>query len=219
MSDHAKTSPSDRTAVRRIPSRGVYDRDTIDQILDEALICHVGFVDGDQPFVMPTIHVRIGDQLFLHGSRTSRMLRCLATGAPACVTVTLLDGLVLARSAFHHSMNYRSIVILGHATPVEDEQEQQAMLAALVEHVIPGRWNDARQPTEKELRATQIVSIPINEASAKIRQGPPVDDDEDYDLPVWAGLIPLSLVAGTPEPDPRLSSGIAVPRYVTEYKR
>lgn len=211
--------PSDRSAVQRIPERGVYDKEKIYEILDEALICHVAFVDHDQPYGIPTIHTRIDDHLFLHGSRASRMLECLCQGAKACITITLLDGLVLARSAFHHSMNYRSVVILGEGVEVTDRAEKLKVLDALVEHVIPGRLHDAREPDEKELNATRVVSIPIHEASAKVRTGPPSDEEKDYELSVWAGVIPLSLQVGTPQSDPRLREGIDIPDYVTSYRR
>lgn len=208
-----------RTSVRRMPSRGRYDRATIDAILDEALICHVGFVDDAQPYVIPTIHARDGDRLLLHGSKASRMLCCLSAGVEACISVTLLDGLVLARSAFHHSMNYRSVVILGKATPITDAAEKRAALDVMAEHVIAGRMADVRVPTEKELSATTVVFIPITEASAKLRNGPPSDDDADYALDVWAGVIPLAMHAGEPQPDPRLRPGIAVPDYIANYHR
>ncbi|HIG46221.1 MAG TPA: pyridoxamine 5'-phosphate oxidase family protein [candidate division Zixibacteria bacterium] len=206
-----------KTKIKRLPDRAEYDRETIHGILDEALICHVGFVVDDQPYVIPTIHARVGDTLYLHGSAASRMLRTLGKGANACVTVTLLDGLVLARSAFHHSMNYRSVVILGPLEEVIDPDERNKVLDALVEHIIPGRLAEARRPTRKELKATTVVKIQISEASAKIRTGPPGDDDEDYDLPVWAGVIPLSLQPGKPISDPLLKEGIDMPDYVVKY--
>lgn len=210
---------TDRTRVRRAADRGAFDRETINAVLDEALICHVGFVEGGQPYVIPTIHVRIDDRVYLHGSQASRMMRCLRGGTRACVTVTLLDGLVLARSAFHHSMNYRSVVILGAAREVTEPPEKERVLQALVEHVVPGRWEDSRQPTGAELNGTMLVSLPIEEASAKVRTGPPVDDDADYPLPHWAGVIPLTLLPSAPEPDPRLPRGTAVPAYVSSYAR
>src|SRR5947209_13754958 len=185
-----------RTPVRRLPARGAYNRDTIDAILDEAYICHVGFIvpdeDGGQPFVIPTIHARVGDTLYFHGSAASRMLRSLRDGVDACVTVTLLDGLVMARSAFHHSMNYRSVVVLGKGREVVDPEEKLRVLDALVEHVCAGRSRDVRPPNESELRQTLVLAIPLSEASAKIRTGPAVDDDEDYALPIWAGIIPMA---------------------------
>lgn len=211
--------PTGRTKVRRIAQRGVYDRQVIYSILDEALICHVGFVDGGHPFVLPTIHVRIEDRLYLHGSKESRMLDRITSGAGACVTVTLVDGLVLARSAFHHSMNYRSVVILARGEEIVDSGAKSRILDALVEHTVPGRLRDARPPNKKELDATKVVALPIDEASAKIRTGPPVDDESDYALPVWAGVIPLSHVAGAPVADPKLSRNIDVPPYATGYKR
>ena len=206
-----------KTKIKRLPDRAEYDRETIHGILDEALICHVGFVVDDQPYVIPTIHARVGDTLYLHGSAASRMLRTLGKRANACVTVTLLDGLVLARSAFHHSMNYRSVVILGPLEEVIDPDERNKVLDAIVEHIIPGRLAEARRPTRKELKATTVVKIQISEVSAKIRTGPPGDDDEDYDLPVWAGVIPLSLQPGKPIPDPLLKEGVDMPDYVIKY--
>lgn len=206
-----------KTKIKRLPDRAEYDRETIHGILDEALICHIGFVMDGQPYVIPTIHARVGDTLYLHGSAASRMLRTLGKGANACVTVTLLDGLVLARSAFHHSMNYRSVVILGPLEEVIDPDERNKVLDAIVEHIIPGRLAEARRPNRKELTATIVVKIQISEASAKIRTGPPGDDDEDYDLPVWAGVIPLSLQPGKPIPDPLLKEGIDMPDYVIKY--
>ncbi len=210
---------SERTTVRRLAKRGAYDRETIHAIIDEALVCHVGFVENDQPFVIPTIHVRAGDVLYLHGSRQSRMLQCLSTGVPACVTVTLLDALVLARSVFHHSMNYRSVVILGRGREVTDPEEKWNALEALVEHVVPGRWAEARHPSENELAATTVVAIPLDESSAKIRTGPPKDDDADYSMSIWAGLLPLPMVPGVPIADPLLGPDTALPSYVTSYRR
>src|SRR2546428_9369801 len=188
-----KSLHTERTPVRRLPKRGAYERQAINRILDEALICHVGFdVDG-QPVVIPTIHTRIGNALSFHGSAASRMLRSLREGEPACVTVTLLDGLVLARSAFHHSMNYRSVVVLGTAREVVERDEKLRVLEAIVEHVMRGRTRDARGPNETELKSTMLVRIPLDEASAKIRIGPPLDDEEDYSMPIWAGVLPLAL--------------------------
>jgi len=208
-----------RTTVKRYPDRGKYDRATIDAILDEALICHVGFVDEGQPFVIPTIHVRIEDELFFHGSNASRLLAVIGSGAPVCVTVTLLDALVLARSAFDHSMNYRSVVILGQGRQVTEPREKIKALHALSEHVIAGRWEDVRKPTEQELNATTVACVPITEASAKIRSGPPKDRAEDYDLPVWAGLLPLRVCAGEAIADPAMRRTIALPEYVRTYIR
>jgi uncharacterized protein len=209
--------PSERSSVKRLSNRGVYDRTTIDEILDEGLICHVGFSANGQTFVLPTIHVRIGDRVFLHGSPASRLLQALANGAEACLTVTLVDGLVLARSAFHHSMNFRSVVLFGTATVVEDEAEKLAVLEALTEHLIPGRWADVRRPTPQELRQTRVLSIPIHEASAKVRTGPPLDDEPDYELPIWAGVIPLRLSAADAVADPKLKPGIEPPLYAVNY--
>jgi nitroimidazol reductase NimA-like FMN-containing flavoprotein (pyridoxamine 5'-phosphate oxidase superfamily) len=197
--------------VKRLPKRAAYDRDTIDAILDEALVCHVGFVADGQPFVIPTIHGRHGDLLYLHGSAASRMLGAVSDGIPVCVTVTLVDGLVLARSAFHHSMNYRSVVVLGKGEPVVDEDEKLAALRTIVEHVQPGRWDVARRPNEKEMKATLVLRLPIEEASAKVRTGPPIDDEEDYALPVWAGVIPLRLTASAPRADARLHAAAPAP--------
>jgi nitroimidazol reductase NimA-like FMN-containing flavoprotein (pyridoxamine 5'-phosphate oxidase superfamily) len=210
---------TDRTKLRRLPKRGSFDRETIYPILDEAFICHVGFVVDGQPYVIPTGYARVDDDLYIHGSSASRMLRNLAKGVNACVTVTLLDGLVLARSAFHHSVNYRSVVILGKAELVEDVDEKNKALEAFTEHVIPGRWPEIRWPNELELKATSVLKLPIEEASAKIRTGDPKDDEEDYELDVWAGVLPLDVDAGKAIPDTRLASGIGVPDYVTNYRR
>ncbi|MGH7134696.1 MAG: pyridoxamine 5'-phosphate oxidase family protein [Pirellulales bacterium] len=205
-----------RSEIRRLSKRAVYDRTAIDAILDEALICHVGFVVDGQPFVIPTIHVRIGDSIFLHGSPASRMLQTLAGGAEACLTVTLVDGLVLARSAFHHSMNYRSVVLFGKGSAVADAKKLD-VLRCLSEHLIRGRWADVRAPNPSELKGTLVVEIPIDEASAKVRTGPPLDDEEDYALAVWAGVLPLRIAASTPLADPRLPDGFAVPNYAADY--
>src|SRR5262245_50089009 len=194
-----------RTRLKRLPNRGHFDRETVYGILDEGFICHVGFAPEGQPFVIPTGYARDGDKLYIHGSQASRMLRALSGGVAACVTVTIIDGLVLARSAFHHSMNYRSVVVFGRATLVEDREEKLAALVALSEHIIRGRWAEVREPTEQELKLTTVLSMPLVEASAKIRTGPPLDDEEDYALPMWAGVIPLHLQAGEPVNDPRLS--------------
>ncbi|HEX9501624.1 MAG TPA: pyridoxamine 5'-phosphate oxidase family protein [Thermoanaerobaculia bacterium] len=206
---------TDRTRIRRLPERGNYDRATIEAILDEALICHVGFVVEGRPVVIPTIHARVGDHLYVHGSPAAGMLRTLRGGVDACVTVTLLDGLVLARSAFHHSMNYRSVVVFGKAEEVVDRQEKVRVLDKLVEHVCRGRSADARRPNEKELKQTLVLRIPIAEASAKIRTGPPKDDEEDYALPVWAGVLPLALTPSAPVAD----NDLPVPEYVAKYRR
>ncbi|HEY7831406.1 MAG TPA: pyridoxamine 5'-phosphate oxidase family protein [Solirubrobacteraceae bacterium] len=199
---------STRTKLRRMPSRGVYDRDTIDQILDEALVAHVGFASEDQPYVIPTLFARVGEQVYFHGSAASRTIRALGAGAPACFTVTLLDGLVLARSAVHHSVNYRSVVVLGVARAVEGLPERREAVRAFTERLIPGRWEEARPPTDKELKAISVLALSLDETSAKVRTGPPLDDEEDYALDVWAGVIPLHSTAGAPLPDPRLSSGV-----------
>lgn len=217
MSD--STLKSKKTAVKRLPNRGAYDRETIHAILDEAFICHVGFVVDGQPYVIPTGYARIGDDLYIHGSSASRMLRNLAKGVDVCVTVTLIDGLVLARSAFHHSMNYRSVVILGKAELVEDADEKNKALEAFTEHVIPGRWPEIRWPSELELKATSVLKLPIEEASAKVRTGDPKDDEEDYTMDVWAGVLPLGMDAGKAIADTRLASGIEVPDYVIMYRR
>ena len=220
MSLHVKsTGPTPRTKVRRLPGRGSYDREVIYAILDEALFCHVGFVDEGQPIVIPTIHVRIGDRVYLHGSNASRMLARLRESVPACVTVTLLDGLVLARSAFHHSMNYRSVMIFGRAEETKGREQKLKVFERLVEHVVPGRWADARRPSEEEINATTLVSLPITEASAKIRSGPASDDEQDYSLPIWAGVIPLEFRAATPLADEKLAPSIPMPDYVTTYRR
>ena len=214
-----KLPQTSRTTLKRLPQRGHYDRELIDQILDEGFICHVGFVVDGQPFVIPTGYARAGDSLIIHGSQASRMLRTLGQGIDVCVTVTLIDGLVLARSAFHHSMNYRSIVVFGRATVVDDPAEKLAALRALSDHMIPGRWDDVREPNERELQQTTVLSLPLTEASAKVRTGPPLDEEEDYSLPVWAGVIPLSLAAQDPVGDPRLGPNSEAPKYATEYAR
>jgi len=211
---------SDRVRLRRKRERGSYEREVIDAILDEALIAHLGIVDEDgQPFVVPTLHARAGDLVYCHGSTASRTLRTLAAGAPVCLTVSLLDGLVLARSAMHHSANYRSAMLIGQATVVDGPAEKLAALQAIVEHIVPGRWQDVRAPNENELKATSILAIPIEEASAKLRAGQPVDDERDCSLPAWAGILPLATEAGAPEPDPRLRADMEPPAYVTGYRR
>ena len=213
------TTQTKRTKVKRLPARGHYDRETINAILDEAFICHVGFVVDGQPYVIPTGYARIEDQLYIHGSAASRMLRNLSKGIEVCVTVTLTDGLVLARSAFHHSINYRSVVVLGKAVLVEDPAEKDKALEALTEHIVPGRWAEVRWPTELELKATSVLKLPIEEASAKIRTGDPKDDEEDYAMNVWAGVLPLTVTPGEPANDARLDSGVQVPDYIARYKR
>jgi nitroimidazol reductase NimA-like FMN-containing flavoprotein (pyridoxamine 5'-phosphate oxidase superfamily) len=212
-------APSARTRVIRESHRGVYDRATANQILDEGFICHVGFVLDGQPFVIPTAYGRVDDNLFIHGSAASRMLRNLDKGVPVCVTVTLLEGLVLARSIFNHSMNYRSVLVLGTAVAVLDAAEKLAALKALSEHILPGRWAESRLPNETELKQTLVMRLPIEEFSAKVRQGPPLDDEEDYSFPTWAGVIPLQTVPGTPENDPRLGPTTPVPVYASKYSR
>jgi uncharacterized protein len=211
--------PTPRTRVVREPDRGVYDRDAINAILDEGFICHVGFVVDGQPFVIPTSYGRSGDTLYVHGSAASRMLRNLDKGIPVCITVTLLDGLVLARSIFNHSMNYRSVVIVGTATLVDDPTEKLEALRRLSEHILPGRWAESRQPNERELKATFALRVPLTELSAKVRQGPPIDDEEDYAFRTWAGVVPLQMVAGTPIPDARCEPEISVPAYASAYSR
>jgi len=217
MTDTANPTP--RTRIVREPQRAVYDRAAVYEILDEGFICHVGFVVDGQPFVIPTGYGRDGDTLYIHGSAASRMLRNLDKGVSVCVTVTLLDGLVLARSIFNHSMNYRSVVVLGTAFAVEDREEKLKALRALSEHILPGRWDQVRAPSEQELRATLVMRLPIEEFSAKVRQGPPIDDAEDYSFPTWAGVIPLSMVAGVPVDDPKLIEGTPVPQYAQSYSR
>jgi len=217
MSTSSGPTPTARTRVVREPQRAIYDRDAVNQILDEAFLCHVGFVVDGQPFVIPTSFGRDGDVLYIHGSIASRMLRNLGQGVPACITVTLVDGLVLARSVFNHSMNYRSVVILGTATLVDDPAEKLAALRAISEHIIPHRWDDSRRPNEKELKATSVLRLPITEFSAKVRVGPPVDDDEDYSFPTWAGVIPLEMTAGTVIPDDRCKQEL--PAYLKNCSR
>lgn len=212
-------TPTARTRLVREADRAVYDRAAAYQILDEGFICHVGFVADGQPFVIPTGYGRVGDNLYIHGSAASRMLRNLDQGVAVCVTVTLLDGLVLARSIFNHSMNYRSVVVLGTAVAVTDRTEKLEALRLLSEHILPGRWVDSRQPNEKEIKATLVMRLAIAEFSAKVRQGPPIDDEEDYAFPTWAGVIPLEMVAGEPVNDPRLMAGQAAPEYAKRYSR
>jgi uncharacterized protein len=212
-------TPTDRTQVKRLPKRGNYDRETVYNILDTAFVCHVGFSVDGQPFVIPTNYGRSGDMLYLHGSAASRMLNTLSDGVPVCVTVTHVDGLVLARSAFHHSVNYRSVVILGKAQLVEDPAEKMEALRIFTEHVMKGRWNDVRIPTEQELKATTVLSLPLEEVSAKVRTGGPIDDEPDYALPVWAGVLPLETVAKTPLPDAQRKNDPPIPEYLKNYKR
>jgi hypothetical protein len=205
--------------VIREADRGVYDRDAVYRILDEGFLCHAGFAVDGQPFVIPTSYGRKDASLYIHGSAASRMLRQMKDGVPVCITVTLLDGLVLARSIFNHSMNYRSVVVLGKATLVDDPAEKLAALRILSEHILPGRWDDSRQPNERELKATSVLRVPIEEFSAKVRQGPAIDDEEDYSFPTWAGVIPLEMVAGAPIDDGRLEAGRQAPSYVRHYSR
>jgi hypothetical protein len=208
---------TERTKLRRLPERGNYDRETVHAILDEGFICHVAFTVDGQPYALPTGYARIGDIIYLHGSSGSRI--GLQPGMPVCITVTLLEGVVLARAAFHHSFNYRSVMVLGRTRLVRDLKEKDAALAALVEHIVPGRGADVRPGDGKELAATAVLAVPLEEVSAKIRRGNPVDEEEDYDLPVWAGVLPLTLVPGAPVPDPRLDPAISVPAYVTGWHR
>jgi nitroimidazol reductase NimA-like FMN-containing flavoprotein (pyridoxamine 5'-phosphate oxidase superfamily) len=210
---------TERTTLKRLPKRGVYDRDEVYKILDEGFICHIGFILNNQPFVIPTGYARKDDQVFIHGSQASRMLRTLTGGVDLCLTVTLIDGLVLARSAFHHSMNYRSVVVFGHADVVDEREAKLAALFAFSEQIVPGRWNEVREPTEQEMNATTVLALPLTEVSAKVRTGPPIDDEEDYQLPVWAGVLPLKLTAGEPVPDPRLKEGTEVPDYLRGFRK
>jgi nitroimidazol reductase NimA-like FMN-containing flavoprotein (pyridoxamine 5'-phosphate oxidase superfamily) len=216
MSDY---QPTERTQVKRLPKRGKYDQETVFSILDTAFVCHVGFTVDGQPYVIPTNFGRSGDMLYLHGSAASRMLRQLSEGIPVCVTVTHVDGLVLARSAFHHSVNYRSVMILGQARLVEDPAEKMEALRIFTEHVMKGRWNDVRQPTEQELKATTVLALPLDEVSAKVRTGGPIDDEGDYNLPVWAGVLPLTTSVKSPEPDPQRRNDPPVPEYLRNYTR
>lgn len=215
----APGADADLVQVHRHPERGRYDADTVHAILDEAMICHVAFVWQGRPHVIPTSYARVGDTLYLHGSPASRMLRNLGEGVDCSVAVTLLDGLVLARSAFAHSMNYRSVVLFGRAQVVTDLAEKAQALDAFVEHIIAGRAAHLRPTTEKELRATLVLALPIEAAAAKVRSGPPLDGDEDVDLPIWGGELPFTTTAGPPVPDPRLPSSLAVPHHVTAYRR
>jgi uncharacterized protein len=212
-------APTERTTLKRLPQRGSYDRELVYRILDEGWVCHVGFAVDGQPLVIPTAYGRVGDKLYIHGSAASRTLRDLSGGIPVCVTVTLVDGLVLARSAFHHSINYRSVVILGAATVVAAAEEKMTALKAFTEHVIPGRWDDVREPNEQELKGTSVLALPLVEVSAKVRTGPPKDDEEDMAIPVWAGELPLRITAGSPIDDPRLQTGIRPQTYITQYSR
>jgi uncharacterized protein len=210
---------SERSTIRRVSKNAVYDRDMINAILDEAMVCHVGFIDDGQPLVLPMLYARDGDKLYVHGSVASRAMRVLGDGTPCCIAVTLIDGLVLARSLLHHSMNYRSVVIFAKGRVIEGREAKNDVLFRLTEGLIPGRWDDARQPTDKELDATGVVEFLIEECSAKVRTGPPGDDEPDYALPYWAGVLPLKTVAGVPVADDRLREGVAVPGYVSGYSR
>jgi uncharacterized protein len=201
----ASYPPNARTQVTRLPKRGVYDQAQVHAILDEGFFCHVGFAVEQQPYVIPTGYVRAGEKLYIHGSAASRMLRQLDKGLQVCVTVTLVDGLVLARSAFHHSVNYRSVVVLGTAHLVLDREEKIDALRRFTNHIVPGRWDEARQPTDQELKATSVLVLPLEEVSAKVRTGPPIDDEEDYEIPIWAGVVPVHMRAGEPIPDERIS--------------
>jgi len=207
------TPPSHRTTVRRLPERGVYDVEIIHQVLDEALICHVAFATDQGPVAVPTIHARVGNVLYLHGSHASRMMRT-TVDTDVCVAATIVDGIVAARSAFHHSLNYRSVVVFGRPRVVIDPQERMAAFEAITEHVLPGRWDEARQPSEKEDAGTRLLALEITEASAKVRTGPPGDDDEDLGTGIWAGVIPLIVTRGTPEPAPDLEPGVELPPSV-----
>jgi len=210
-----KNSAGRKSKVNRKPERGFYDAETINKIIDEALYCHVSFILDDQPFIIPTIHARIDDQLILHGAKASRLLKQISTGNEIAIAVTILDGLVLARSVFHHSMNYRSVIIFGKGVEITDDKQKMIALQAVTDHILPGRWNDARKPNEKELKATSVISVKINEASAKIRTGPPKDEEEDYSLPVWAGVIPFTQKPSKEVDDPILKKGISIPDYIS----
>jgi len=211
--------PTARTQVKRLPKRGRYDEETVFQILDKGFVCHVGFSVDGQPYVIPTNYGRSGRTLYLHGSTASRMLKTLSEGLPVCVTVTHVDGLVLARSAFHHSVNYRSVVILGTARLVEEPAEKMEALRIFTEHVMKGRWDEVRQPTEQELKATAVLALPLEEVSAKVRTGGPLDDEADYALPVWAGVLPLETIAKNPEPDPLRKNDPPLPDYLKNYSK
>jgi nitroimidazol reductase NimA-like FMN-containing flavoprotein (pyridoxamine 5'-phosphate oxidase superfamily) len=216
MSDFSRT---DRNRIKRLPKRGHYDRQTIHGILDEALICHVAFVEKGQPYVIPTNFARVEDRIILHGAKASRLLKHVEAGHPVCIEATIVDGLVLARSVFHHSVNYRSVVVFGKGRLIKDEQEKLTALQAVTEHLIPGRWQEARLPNRKELNATSVVAIDIDEASAKVRVGPPIDEQEDYSLLVWAGVLPLQEMPLTPIRDELQSEEVLLPEYVSQYSR
>jgi nitroimidazol reductase NimA-like FMN-containing flavoprotein (pyridoxamine 5'-phosphate oxidase superfamily) len=212
-------TPTERTQVKRLPKRGKYERETVFAILDAGFVCHVGFTVDGQPYVIPTNYGRSGDTIYLHGSAASRMLRTLSEGVPVSVTVTHVDGLVLARSAFHHSVNYRSVVILGTARLVTDPAEKMEALRVFTDHVMKGRWDDVRQPTEQELKATTVLALPLEEVSAKVRTGGPIDDEADYTLPVWAGVLPLEISVKEPVPDPQRKNDQPIPAYLKNYSR
>lgn len=212
-------NPTGKTKIKRLPKRGNFERASVYKILDEGFVCHVGFAIDDQPFVLPTAYARVDDKLLIHGSAASRMMKAMASEIDVCVTVTLVDGLVLARSAFHHSMNYRSVVVFGKAKIINDKAKKLAALRAFTEHVIPHRWSEVRPPTEIELKATIVLALPITEASAKIRAGDPTDDAEDYEMDVWAGVIPLGFSAEKPIADAKLKSSVKIPSYISNYKR
>jgi uncharacterized protein len=212
-------TPTERTKVRRKPDRGKYDRGLIYRVLDDAFVCHVGFIADGQPFVVPTNYVRVGDKLFLHGSTASRLMKTLASGAPFCLSVTLLDGIVFSPSATGHSVNYRSVVVIAKAEPVEDAQAKLAAMRDFVEYVIRGRWASVRPPSEQELKGTMVLAVPLNEVSAKVRTGPAVNDDEDYKTPVWTGVLPFKWTPGTPVRDPRGNPSIPVPENILHYSR
>ncbi len=215
----AEFPKSNRNRIKRAPKRGLYDRESIYRILDEALICHVGFVEAEQPYVIPINFARVEDTILMHGANSSRLIKHIQAGYPVCVEVTLVDGLVLARSVFNHSVNYRSVVLYGVGRAVEGNQEKMAALEAITEHFLPGRWREARLPNRKELNATSVVSIKIDQASAKVRSGPPVDDEADQGLPIWAGVIPLQEKPLPPERDKLMTMDVAVPEYITKYTR
>ena len=217
MTDVDRYQRTERTTVRRLPERAAYDRATVHAILDEGFVGHVGFVVDGQPIVVPTGYARVGETLYLHGSTGSRL--GLRPDMDLCVTVTLVDGLVLARSAFHHSMNYRSVMAIGRTRPVRDPEEKDAVLRALVEHIVPGRGAAVRGPDRRELAATAVLALPLEEVSAKVRTGPPKDDDPDYDLPIWAGVLPVALTPRDPEPDPRLDPSVPLPPHVRSWRR
>jgi nitroimidazol reductase NimA-like FMN-containing flavoprotein (pyridoxamine 5'-phosphate oxidase superfamily) len=219
MATNARLLRTERTKLRRKPDRGIYDRETVNAILDEAFVCHLAFVCDHQPYALPTIYGRDGDRLLVHGSHASRMIRTLANGVRVCFTATLIDGLVLARSARMHSVNYRSVIILGTAKELSNAREKSVALNSIMEHVMPGRWQEVRPPNENELKETSLLEIPINEGSAKLRSGPPLHSTLDSDLRVWSGEVPLKTIAWEPVPDPRGVQGLPIPPYLQEYLR